>query len=348
MGGDPRAAAYARDQWLPWARTVLASPAATVLDGPGAPDRVAQLVLARAAGPADARHASSRPPPPRPRGACPATATSSSRRSASTSSSPSPAASPASRRGASRARELAAEHAGEPAPVIVQELVRATRELRVYAVGRAARRVRGHPRRARGALGRRRRRARGDRPPAERAGAHAAAPLVRRLGLDVCAFDLLDTPAGPVFLEVNAAVRLAVVRGARRLRAGVGGRPRARGRPLRGAMRVKVSESATLFWSGRPARLGRPRCGAASTRSPPRARCCCAGSRAGASSTARASWASGRSPWRAGCSRRACSSRRAPSGRRRRGAAARALAACGARRRGSSTSPRARPRASAG
>jgi len=202
VGGDPRAAAYARDQWLPWARTVLASPAATVLDGPGAPDRIAQLVLARAAGlrtpatmvttaPAQAARRLPgdgdlvvktlgehfvEPVPGRLTGIAP--------------------------RRVTRA-ELAAEAAPEPAPVIVQELVAATRELRVYAVG--ARLVafavtRGAPE-ERWADGGGLRATTIHLPSAL---AWTLRALVRRLGLDVAAFDLLDTPTGPVFLEVNA------------------------------------------------------------------------------------------------------------------------------------------------
>jgi hypothetical protein len=103
---------------------------------------------------------------------------------------------------------LAAERAVEPAPVIMQEFVESTRELRVYAVG-----------------GRFHAFALGKHTPegpfvediedvkdftvAEvripRELERKLSMLVREWGLDVAAFDLLDTSSGPVFLEVNVA-----------------------------------------------------------------------------------------------------------------------------------------------
>lgn len=200
--GEPRAAAYTRDQWLPWPAAVLASRSPRILDGAGAPGRVSQLVHARAVGlrtPAtivttEPAHAARRipgdgdlliktlgehfvePVPGRLAGIAP--------------------------RRLSR-QELAAETVPEPAPVIVQELVPYTRELRVYAVGERtlAFAVTRHAPEDRWT------RANGVRAEAVSLPSsleRSLRALGRRLGLDIAAFDVLEAPGGPVFLEVNA------------------------------------------------------------------------------------------------------------------------------------------------
>lgn len=99
---------------------------------------------------------------------------------------------------------LSAERSVEPAPMIVQEFVESTRELRVYAVGERFHAF---------ALGRHT----PDGPFVDvddvevsavripRELERKLAVLVREWGLEMAAFDLLDTPSGPVFLEVNVA-----------------------------------------------------------------------------------------------------------------------------------------------
>jgi len=99
--------------------------------------------------------------------------------------------------------ELSAVRAVEPAPVMVQEFVPSSRRLRVYAVGGE---LIGFEL--------------GERPDAPFGGAEhgdvtpVPVPdeldaqlglLASRWGMDVAAFDLLDTAAGPVFLQVTAA-----------------------------------------------------------------------------------------------------------------------------------------------
>jgi glutathione synthase/RimK-type ligase-like ATP-grasp enzyme len=101
------------------------------------------------------------------------------------------------------ARADAVERAVEPAPVLVQEFVPSVRELRVYVVGAT---VIGYG---------------VDRPTPEALWTSPADTVVSPteippsleaqvrgvtagFGLDVAAVDLLDTPDGPVFLEINA------------------------------------------------------------------------------------------------------------------------------------------------
>jgi hypothetical protein len=98
--------------------------------------------------------------------------------------------------------EAVGQASREPAPVIVQEHVAAPRELRVYAVaGRLHAFAVEHASLA----------GRWDREPRVEAAEleHGLAGALRRLvaewRLDVAAFDVLDGPAGPVFLEVNQA-----------------------------------------------------------------------------------------------------------------------------------------------
>ena len=176
---EPRLAAYARDQWLPWADTVLAGPSARVVNPAAAPDRVTQLVHARAAGlktpatlvtttPADAVRLIPgagdlivktlgehfvEPAPGRVTGIAP--------------------------RRVSR-NELAAEGGVELAPVLVQELIPCARELRIYAVAGELDRVRCEASIARGPVDGSRPRPGGCRPGSARAraaAARAAAPL---------------------------------------------------------------------------------------------------------------------------------------------------------------------------
>ncbi|MFI6165553.1 RimK family alpha-L-glutamate ligase [Nocardia sp. NPDC051052] len=102
-------------------------------------------------------------------------------------------------------RALIAEECGvEPAPVLVQEFVPASSELRVYAVGQRL-------------IGYRITRTSPDAMWTDPASIRvepvvlparleaALAELTTLFGLDVAAYDLLDTEDGPVFLEVNTA-----------------------------------------------------------------------------------------------------------------------------------------------
>lgn len=87
--------------------------------------------------------------------------------------------------------EVLAEQETVAEPVIVQEFVTATRELRIVLVGGT---FYAYASSTNGMT------ARTVMPPALRA---PLAALAARWGLDAAAFDLLDTAAGPVFLEVN-------------------------------------------------------------------------------------------------------------------------------------------------
>jgi hypothetical protein len=197
--------AYAESQWAAWPLTLAGSRTASAINGgggPGRPDRLSQLAAAVACGlrvpravvttaPASALARLSAPRlvvkslgehyvearPGRLLGLAPVVLT----------------------------REALARVAGvEPAPVIVQELVAARSELRVFVVGRQLTSFRVQkpspeapwtddasvtvepvptPKRLGGSLLR----------------------LARRFSLDVAAADVLETDRGPVFLELNAA-----------------------------------------------------------------------------------------------------------------------------------------------
>ena len=200
---------YVREQWVAWSRMVLAGARSLVVNGSvngtahlGATDRVAQLAAARQVGLR-----------------VPATVVTSRPGSAAdripghgdlvVKSLGDPFVEPVPGclrtvfpRRLSRA-ELSAVRAVEPAPVMVQEFVPSSRRLRVYAVGGE---LIGFE------LG-----ARLDAPfGGAQQGSVTPVPvpgeldaqlglLARRWGMDVAAFDLLDTAAGPVFLQVTAA-----------------------------------------------------------------------------------------------------------------------------------------------
>jgi hypothetical protein len=200
---DPVVDSYARDQWLPWAAALLAGPRVRVVNPVAAPDRVGQLVQARAVG--------LRTPP--------TVVTTTPQEAAQhipgdgdllvkalgehfVEPVPGRLTGLAPRR---MSRSALREEAGvEPAPVLVQEFIPSHRELRIYAVGDrmlAFAVTRPSPE----ALWTR---------PGELSAAPVPVPpmLERRLRyllahwrLDVAAFDFLDTPQGPVFLEVNGA-----------------------------------------------------------------------------------------------------------------------------------------------
>jgi len=203
---DLQLAAYQREQWSGWAPMLLSAAGVSVLNpssGPHAPDRVTQLAEARAAGlrtPAtvvtNAPWAAARQLPgsgdvivkalgehyiePRPghlTGLAP--------------------------RRISRAA-LMQGNSVEPGPVMVQEFLPSTQELRVYMVGGELITyavVKPSPESL----------WEGD--PAVYARTVPTPPELERplaslaetWDLDVAAFDLLDTPDGPVFLEVNGA-----------------------------------------------------------------------------------------------------------------------------------------------
>ncbi|MFI6166272.1 RimK family alpha-L-glutamate ligase [Nocardia sp. NPDC051052] len=200
---DALLAHYGREQW-PVLASVLCGGATRAVNAairPGNPDRVRQLAAARAAGlltPATVvatRLADTVDAIP---GNGDLLVKSLGRHAVETR--------PGSLRGVfpqrvSRAR-MAAESGVEPAPVLVQEFVPAASELRVYAVAQrliAYRVARPSPdavwtdptsiRVEPAAL-----------PPELEA---ALAKLTALFGLDVAAYDLLDTADGPVFLEVN-------------------------------------------------------------------------------------------------------------------------------------------------
>ena len=197
--GEPTATAYARDQWLAAAAAIAAS-GGRILNRAGGLDRLAQLAGARAAGLATPH----------------------------TVVTTRPARDVARIRGRGDVIVKAVgEHyvepvpgaligltprrvarAGlperEPAPVLVQELVDAPRELRVYAVGGDLHAF-AVTKPSVSALWE---------TPAELGIvpihlrpclARVLRRLAREWRLDVAAFDLLDAPGEPVFLEVNAA-----------------------------------------------------------------------------------------------------------------------------------------------
>ena len=206
VGAGLEPACYQRDQWNSWAPMLLSPDGVSVLNrstGPGSPDRVTQLAEARAAGlrtPAtvvtNAPWAAARQLPgsgdvivkalgehyiePRPGhlvGLAP--------------------------RRVSRAA-LMQGNTVEPAPVMVQEFLPSSQELRVYIVGGELITyavIKPSPESL----------WEGD--PAVYARTVPTPPDLERplarladtWGLDVAAFDLLDTPDGPVFLEVNSA-----------------------------------------------------------------------------------------------------------------------------------------------
>jgi hypothetical protein len=200
---------YVREQWVAWSRMVLAGARSLVVNGSvngtaqlGATDRVAQLAAARQVGLR-----------------VPATVVTSRPGSAAdripghgdlvVKSLGDPFVEPVPGclrtvfpRRLSRA-ELSAVRAVEPAPVMVQEFVPSSRRLRVYAVGGELIGFELGARLDAGFGGVRH----GSVTPVPVPGELDAqlGLLARRWGMDVAAFDLLDTAAGPVFLHVTAA-----------------------------------------------------------------------------------------------------------------------------------------------
>jgi hypothetical protein len=201
--GDPLLDHYSRDQWTQWVRMVTGDPATRVVNPAAAPDRITQLAHARAVGLAVPRTVVTTAP------------------AAAADRIPGPGdlvvkslgehfveAVPGALDGLFAHRTtraaLAADRRVEPAPVIVQEFLTAPHELRVHAVAGElhAFEIGAH---------------RPDAPFVDARGVPVRpvalpedlrAPLtrlLRRWDLDVAAFDLLATPDGPVFLEVNAA-----------------------------------------------------------------------------------------------------------------------------------------------
>jgi hypothetical protein len=187
---------YVREQWVAWSRMLLAEERFEVVNGTvehAPPDPVAQLAAARQVGlrvPAADRIPGDgdllvktlggqfvEPVPGRLRALLP--------------------------RRLSRAH-LRSVQAVEPAPVMVQEFVPSARQLRVYSVGGEL-------------IGFEQSAHRPDAPfsdTVQRSVAATSVPdglrepleiLTRRWGLDVAAFDLLDTTDGPVFLQVDTA-----------------------------------------------------------------------------------------------------------------------------------------------
>jgi len=204
---------YVREQWVAWSRMVLAGARSVVVNGSVtgtanlATDRVAQLAAARRVGlRVPATVVTSRP------GSAPDRIPGHGDLVVKSLGDPFVEPVPGclrtvfSRR-LSRA-ELSAVRAVEPAPVMVQEFVPSTRRLRVYAVGGE---LIGFELGSRpgGPFG-------GAKPGGAKPGSVTPVPVPDQLhaqlgllaggwGMDVAAFDLLDTAAGPVFLQVTAA-----------------------------------------------------------------------------------------------------------------------------------------------
>jgi hypothetical protein len=203
---DARLAAYTRDQWLPWAAAILTTRDAHAVNsaaGPGRLDRIAQLAQATSVGLRT-----------------PATVVATSLAAAArripgdgdllvkslgehfVEDAPGRLTGLAPRRVGRR--EALADDAIEPAPVVAQEWLPCARELRIYAVGGELITF---------AVSRPSPEALWSEPESLRAHVvptpdELVSPLralVAHWSLDVAAFDFLDTPDGPVFLEVNAA-----------------------------------------------------------------------------------------------------------------------------------------------
>jgi glutathione synthase/RimK-type ligase-like ATP-grasp enzyme len=203
---DARLAAYMRDQWPSWAYVLLAARGAHAVNaatGRGTPDRIEQLAQARSAG-----------------FRTPATVVATSLAAAArripgdgdllvkslgehfVEPAPGRLTGLAPRRVGRR--ESMSSDVLEPAPVIVQEFLHCERELRIYVVGGEFITFAVHrpspealwtePDRLRGSVAR-----------TPDALARGLRRLVAHWGLDVAAFDFLETPGGLVFLEVNVA-----------------------------------------------------------------------------------------------------------------------------------------------
>ena len=206
VGSDERLAAYVRDQWTCWAWMQVASPLVSVINRgtwPGRPDRISQLLAARAVGLRVPKTVVT---------SCPRTAVKriGGRGDLIVKSlgehfvEPTPGhLTGVFPRRVSRC-QLTSDRTVEPAPVMVQEFVPCSKELRIYAVGGRLicfevtkddiNSLWTDPQRVHIELA--------VTPPAL---GEPLSHLAERWDLDVAAFDVLDTPEGPVFLEVNAA-----------------------------------------------------------------------------------------------------------------------------------------------
>ncbi|HEX4358668.1 MAG TPA: hypothetical protein VH141_14150 [Pseudonocardia sp.] len=202
---------YVRQQWVAWSRMLLAMERCHVVNSTAtcaAPDRVAQLAGARRAGiRVPATMVTSRPSTAADRIPGDGDLVVKSLGLHFVEPVPGQLRTLSPRR-MSRAHVRAAKVA-EPAPVMVQEYVPCTSRLRVYAVGGELIAF------ASGAPGTDAQF--GDDPFSDAEGRHVVQvqvpdglrrpleSLARRWQLDVAAFDLLETPDGPVFLEVDTA-----------------------------------------------------------------------------------------------------------------------------------------------
>jgi hypothetical protein len=197
--GRPATTAYARDQW--WAAAVaLAACGGRILNRAAGPDRLAQLAGARAAGLVVPRTVVTTHPA---RDAARIAGDGDVIVKAVGEHYVEPV--PGALTGLTPRRVARVDLPdSEPAPVLVQELVEAPRELRVYVVAgtlhafavtktslsalwEAPEELAIEPTRLQAGL------------------ADTLTRLSREWRLDVAAFDLLDAPGAPVFLEVNAA-----------------------------------------------------------------------------------------------------------------------------------------------
>ncbi|HWN33475.1 MAG TPA: hypothetical protein VNP03_12050 [Pseudonocardia sp.] len=210
-GGVDGLDGYVREQWVAWSRMLLGVERPLVVNGaagPSAPDRVTQLAAARRVGlRVPATVVTSRPGTAAERIPGDGDLVVKSLGEHFVETSPGCLRALFARR-LSRA-ELAAERGVEPAPVLVQEFLPSEGELRVYSVGGELIGFRLRPHRPDSPFGDA---LFGD--VEERTVTPAALPdglsrplelLTRHWGLDVAAFDLLDTPDGPVFLGVTVA-----------------------------------------------------------------------------------------------------------------------------------------------
>jgi hypothetical protein len=204
VAGNKRVADYVRRQWTAFARA-LAAGSTVVLNsglGPGEPDRLSQLSAARAAGirvPATVAATCLRNAAPRLAGGGDIVVKSLAEHYVE----PDPGLIGGLFPRRLSRRQLSREAVVEPAPVLLQEFIPASRELRIYAVGNhlvsfeiaktSLNSVWTDPEGVDVRL---------ISTPRE------LQPILRKLmrgwSLDVAAFDLLQTDRGPVFLEVNA------------------------------------------------------------------------------------------------------------------------------------------------
>jgi hypothetical protein len=206
MAFDGRLAAYVRDQWISWTRMQVASPPVSVINRgtwPGRPDRISQLLAAHAVGlrvPRTVVTSSPRTAVKRIDGRGDLIVKSLGEHFVEPT--------PGHLTGVFPRRlnrcQLISDGTVEPAPVLVQEFLPSSKELRIYAVGGRlicfevtkddVNSLWTDPQGVQIELA--------VTPSALRG---PLSHLVGRWDLDVAAFDVLETPEGPVFLEVNGA-----------------------------------------------------------------------------------------------------------------------------------------------